>query len=87
MRDNEARYRRKYGSRAHREYGITREEYDAYMAKPCGICGEPSKHLDHNHTTGEIRGGLCHRCNLGLGYYEGWFLEHRHAALKWIGAE
>jgi hypothetical protein len=29
-----------------------------------------SPHLDHNHTTGELRGFLCRRCNFLLGFIE-----------------
>jgi len=29
----------------------------------------PSAKLDHNHNTGQIRGVLCSRCNLGLGHF------------------
>jgi len=27
-------------------------------------------HLDHNHENGQIRGVLCHGCNLGLGGFK-----------------
>lgn len=70
-------------------FGLTRSDYAAIMAEPCGICGGPSKHLDHDHGCclkgcGKcIRGGLCHRCNVGLGYYEGWFRENQEAATAW----
>lgn len=94
-RTKRAELQKSAGSRAHRQYRITREEYDAYLSQPCGICGAPSKHLDHDHSccsVGKgcpkcIRGGLCHRCNLGVGYLEGWFAENRDAALAWIAVD
>lgn len=39
----------------------------------CAICGNPPKkrplHIDHNHSTGRVRGLLCFRCNRGLPTY------------------
>lgn len=60
-------------------YGITPEDYDSMFAKQqgvCAICGEADdekrKYLcvDHNHTTGVVRGLLCHNCNIGLGKFK-----------------
>jgi len=38
----------------------------------CRICGKVptsrSLALDHDHTNGQVRGFLCTRCNMGLGY-------------------
>jgi hypothetical protein len=43
----------------------------------CAICassdpggGFKNFAVDHNHTTGEIRGLLCTRCNRGLGLFK-----------------
>ena len=40
----------------------------------CAICKKPfgnlQPHFDHNHNTGEIRGLLCRRCNIGLAFIE-----------------
>lgn len=37
----------------------------------CQICGAQEKLcLDHNHSTGWVRGILCHNCNLALGNFK-----------------
>ena len=39
----------------------------------CGLCAQPLQHnhfhIDHSHTTGEIRGLLCPRCNVAIGLF------------------
>ena len=58
------------------KYSITQEDYNSlFVAQEgrCAICGkhqsEVSRTLavDHDHETGEIRGLLCHSCNVVLG--------------------
>lgn len=51
-----------------RELNVTIEKLNT-LSDVCEICGtEDSRaHLDHNHSTGEIRGVLCHQCNIALG--------------------
>jgi len=66
-----------------RKFGITLADYDAmYEAQDgkCAICettelsGHGAKHgrfsVDHDHATGEVRGLLCHHCNIGLGSFK-----------------
>jgi len=56
-------------------YGMTIEEYEKMLKEQngkCAICKSRnnngnSLHVDHNHTTGKIRGLLCHKCNTALG--------------------
>ena len=61
-----------------RKFGLTLEQYNKLLEKQnncCAICGKHQSELkralaiDHNHTTGKIRGLLCYKCNLGLGYF------------------
>jgi hypothetical protein len=49
------------------KYGLTVDEYDQLLSKPCAICGLKAETLDHNHKTGKIRAGLCKRCNIAIG--------------------
>ena len=59
-------------------YGITLEQYNQLFKNQngvCAICGnkeERYKHLmiDHNHKTNKVRGLVCTKCNLALGYME-----------------
>jgi hypothetical protein len=60
------------------KYGIDRPTFEAMVAKQggaCAICGgQPNGkgdrfHVDHCHTSGRIRGLLCHSCNTGLGLF------------------
>jgi hypothetical protein len=53
-----------------RTYGITADEYAAIFKAQggkCGICGGRPRSerlaIDHDHTTQEVRGLLCSRCN------------------------
>jgi hypothetical protein len=59
-----------------KNYNITLLEYEELLRKQnyvCEICGEPepckTKNLsvDHNHSTGEVRGLLCTNCNSAIG--------------------
>ena len=56
-----------------RDFGLSLPDYKALLVAQdnmCAICGaEMTKpHVDHDHTTGVVRGLLCVRCNFMLGY-------------------
>jgi hypothetical protein len=65
-------------------YGISYGQYlDMYKSQGglCAICGKaetsrnPSGRLislsvDHDHSSGSVRGLLCRSCNMGLGHYK-----------------
>jgi len=63
------------------QVGLTLSEYETLLQKQngvCKICQQPETRrqrgdvtrlaVDHDHATGQIRGLLCYRCNLMLGY-------------------
>jgi hypothetical protein len=61
-------------SRVRITYGLEPKEYDELLFKQnngCAICAEKPKtkslHVDHCHTTGTVRGLLCHGCNTAIG--------------------
>lgn len=61
------------------QYGLTVEQYQAMIEAQngvCAICREVPRHrsrtegrflVDHCHTTGKVRGLLCHNCNVSIG--------------------
>jgi len=71
-----------------RAYGISPERYQEMLeaqGNRCAICVKENNRamvIDHDHTTGAVRGLLCDGCNLSLGHIEReGFLE---IALKYI---
>lgn len=66
-------------ARTLRLYGLTQDDWDALVRKQrnrCAICktdkpgGRGERwHVDHDHLTGQVRGLLCHRCNMGIGFF------------------
>lgn len=62
------------------KYGITLEEAKEMLINQDGKClickketsfiGRSGAHVDHSHSTNEIRGILCQKCNGGLGLFE-----------------
>lgn len=75
---NTARYSRGRlkGYQVSAAFGITHAEWEALMESrgwACEICGRTSETsgrslaVDHDHSTGAIRGVLCQRCNCAIG--------------------
>jgi DNA-binding transcriptional MerR regulator len=71
--------------RLRKRYGINLSDYHDLLAKQnarCAICNvasnkenwqnDTTQHfdVDHNHKTGKIRGLLCRRCNICIGYID-----------------
>lgn len=64
-----------------RDFGLTREQYEAMLVAQGGVCAccgksETSTYrgrvralaVDHNHDTGAVRGLVCNGCNLMIGH-------------------
>ena len=79
-----------------RKFGITLDQYNEMLASQngcCKICGkkpgenEESLAVDHKHETGLktglVRGLLCKKCNMGLGYFND-DIEALRQAIKYL---
>ena len=59
-----------------KQYGITAESlFNLLSNNDCHICGKRNlkgrdQCVDHDHLTGRVRGLLCRRCNISLGWIE-----------------
>jgi hypothetical protein len=56
------------------KYGLSLEAYDGLVQAQHGRCASCQRVperlvVDHDHTTGEVRGLLCNGCNVGLGFF------------------
>lgn len=83
---NISREWRRENPRKHRDailkalYGLTLDKYEEMLASQeglCAICRRPESqanrknlNVDHNHSTGEVRGLLCSLCNRAIGYFQ-----------------
>jgi hypothetical protein len=66
-------------------YSLSHPEFESLIQKQnncCAICENPLRHggrtglnVDHCHITGKVRGIVCHKCNMMIGFVdgEGWF--------------
>lgn len=75
-------------NRLKRLYGISLDDFERMVVEQdgkCAICGsvEPLC-VDHDHSSGQIRGLLCGRCNKGLGLL-GDSLEGLLKAVEYLG--
>ena len=60
-----------------KKYGLTVAEFNALLAlqsNKCAVClndftGGKDTHIDHDHSTGRVRGLLCGCCNRGIGQF------------------
>ena len=72
-----------------RMYGITEHEYNDMVKLQqgrCAICKQECDKLfiDHNHTTGKVRGLLCLNCNTGIGMFKD-NISYMKSAIDYVG--
>lgn len=75
-----------------KKFGVTPEQFEAMLAAQdfkCAVCGtnDPGMNrdwcVDHNHTSGDVRGLLCNGCNKGLGHFKE-NIEALHGAISYL---
>lgn len=61
-----------------RNYGVTQEQYEKMYVAQNGVCAICEKinldgkrlFVDHDHSSGKVRGLLCLGCNMAIGVFE-----------------
>lgn len=84
--ENDHYRRAAYRRRLRSKYGLTQQDFDLMLERQsfqCAICSNPlipgrGTHVDHDHSTGKVRGLLCFSCNLRIGHLE-------KMGLDWLG--
>lgn len=80
-----------------KNYGISAEQYTQMINDQngvCKICGQPETrrdksgklmrlHVDHCHSTHQVRGLLCHNCNVALGGFKD-SIDNLQSAIKYL---
>lgn len=81
----------KIKSRRHEAYGLTHQELQLLLDQheKCAVCGTDEWGIkgpcvDHDHSTGKVRGILCGSCNQGLGRFRD-NPAHLRAAANYLG--
>jgi hypothetical protein len=97
-------YSRKHNYKWHlqKRYGLTEEDYKN-LGNKCHICGTDKSGIkgvrgllvDHDHSTGKVRGLLCNKCNLGIANFNdsvldiasalAYLYKHKHDSEAYIG--
>lgn len=63
-------FRCRGSQRSHRHKLTLAEAHAMKKDARCGICGATDNlKIDHSHSSGDVRGVLCHGCNIGLGNF------------------
>jgi hypothetical protein len=75
-----------------KNYNISVEDYYKMFDEQkgcCACCGRNATefrrglHVDHDHSTGQVRALLCTKCNPGLGYFDD-SIERLEMAIKYL---
>jgi hypothetical protein len=72
FKEFDAETKEKYAKHIEKTYGIDIEEFERLKEKQnnrCAVCDRETKLcIDHDHSSGKVRGLLCNSCNSGIGF-------------------